>query len=373
LSLLFLIIPGISGDFTSQADTMRGFPDWLIDSVIADRKEMLRLDAFKSLLFISIAAGALYAWHLKKLKLNTFIAVLGILILFDLWIVDKKYLNSDNFTSKREAQNPFPIQAVDKEILKDNDLSYRVLPLESPFQDARTSFYHKNIGGYNAAKLRRYQEVIEKRLDPEMQQMVKSLQAGKQPDSVFMVLPTINMLNTRYVIYDLNGAPLKNPHAMGNAWVVSDYKIVKNADEEIVALNSLEPLKSATVDQRFADFVQGKKFQKDENAKILLTESKPNYLKYAANMTSEQLVVFSEIYYKNGWNAYLDGKSFPHFRVNYILRGMVLPGGQHSVEYKFEPKSYYTGNKISIASSILLLLAIAGFAFMEYRKPKELK
>ena len=371
IALLFALLPGIAGDFSNAADAQR-FPDWLIDSVISDRKSLLRADAFRSIAFILLAAGALYAWSLKKLNTTTFVAALGVLILIDLWAVDKRYLNNDNFVSKREAVNPFPEMPVDKAILQDKDLYYRVLPLQGdPFQDARTSYYHKNVGGYSAAKLRRFQEMIENHIMPEMQEMVKGLNAQIRPDSVFANLGVLNMLNTRYFIYDLNNPPLQNPHAMGNAWYVNDFKTVANADEEIAALKNIDPKNEVTIDKRFAEFTANKKFQKDETGGITLTEYKPNYLKYTAKASSEQLAVFSEIYYAKGWNAFIDGKEVPHFRVNYVLRGLVLPAGDHTVEFKFHPKSYYTGNTVSLASSILLILAVAGYAFSEYRKKQK--
>jgi hypothetical protein len=341
-----------------------------MDSVIADRKSMLRLDAFRSFFLIALSAGVLYAWSIKKIKTNQLIILVGVLILVDLWSVDKRYLNNDNFVTKREASNPFPEMPVDKAILQDKDLNYRVLPLQNSFMDARASYFHKNVGGYHAAKLRRYQEIIENHLMPEMQEMVKGLQAGSQPDSVFQNLGTINMLNSRYIIYDLNQPPIKNPSALGNAWFVDNYKIVANADEEISALNQINPVNEVTIDKRFSDNVNGQKFQKDINGSVTLTEYKPNYLKYKAKSASEQLTVFSEVYYDKGWKAFVDGKEVPHFRVNYILRAMVLPAGDHTVEFKFHPESYYTGNKISYASSVLLILALAGYAFTEFRKRK---
>ncbi len=368
LSLLFAVLPGILGDFSNASDTAR-FPDWLIDSVLEDRKSLLRMDAFRSFVFIALAAGALYLWNLKKIKTNLFIGVLGVLILVDLWAVDKRYLNNDNFVSKREAANPFPEMPADKAILQDMDLYYRVLPLQgNAFQDARASYFHKNVGGYSAAKLRRYQEMIDNHFMPEIQQMATGLQSGSQPDSVLSLLSAINMMNTKYIIYDLNSTPLPNPHALGNAWFVSGYQEVANADEEIASMKGINPANEAVIDKRFSEFVEGKKFQKDESGGIVLTDYKPNYLKYNAKATSEQLAVFSEIYYDKGWNAYIDGEKLPHFRVNYILRGLVIPAGEHVVEFKFHPKSYYTGNQISLASSILLILAIAGYAFSEYRK-----
>jgi hypothetical protein len=369
LSLLFVLFPSMIGDFSSPYDIRQQFPDWLVDAAVADRVATLRSDAFRSFLFIAMAAGSLYLWQMNKLKTNLLIAVLGVLILVDLWSVDKRYLNDDNFVSKREATNPFPETPADKAILQDNDLYYRVLPLQGDaFQDARTSYYHKSVGGYSAAKLRRYQELIDHHIFPEMQEMATNLQSGTEPDSVFKDLSVINMLNTRYIIYDLNNNPLRNNYAYGNAWFVNDFQIVKNADEEIAALNNIDPKDLAVIDQRFVNYIDGKSFQKDLNGNIKLTEYEPNYLKYTANASTEQLTVFSEIYYADGWKAYIDGNEVPHFRVDYVLRALILPAGEHTVEFKFHPESYYTGNKISLASSLLFILAIAGFAFTEYRK-----
>ncbi len=375
LSLLFAIAPGITSSFSSPYDLMMKLPDWLIEAAVIDRKDALSADAFRSFIFIVLTAGALYLWQLKKNKTNFFIVFLGLLILADLWAVDKRYLNNDNFESKRESANPFPEMPVDKAILQDKDLNYRVLPLQNPFQDARSSYYHKNIGGYHAAKLRRYQDVIEHNIAPEMQTMIRGLQSGTPIDSVFMKTPVINMLNTRYIIYDVNKPPLKNPRPLGNAWFVSDYKIVKNADEEIAALKRNNPTTNAIVSKKFSKFFKEKSFSKDLNGTIDLTEYQPNYLKYRTKAATEQLTVFSEIYYNKGWNAFIDGEKVPHFRVNYILRALVLPAGEHTVEFKFRPKSYFVGNKISMASSILLLLAIAGYVFSEFRKrtKKEIK
>ncbi len=369
LALIFALLPGMAGNFSNATDAMR-YPEWLLDSIIADRKSMLRSDAFRSFLFIAFAALALYMWHIRKLKTNPFIAVLGLLILVDLWAVDKRYLNNDHFVPERQVENPFPITPADQAILNDDDLYYRVLPLPNPFQDARASYYHKNVGGYHAAKLRRYQEMIDNHLQPEIQQMVSGLQNNTSIDSIFMQLPVLNMLNTRYVIYDLNQAPIRNPMPLGNAWFVSDFKLAANADEEIAAINGIDPLETAVIDERFASHVEGKTFRRDTSGDIRLTEYQPDYLKYEMKAESEQLVVFSDIYYEDGWNAYIDGEPAPHFRVNYVLRAMVVPAGNHTIEFNFHPKSYYLGNKISYASSILLILAIAGYFITETRKRK---
>ena len=370
LSLLFAVIPGISGDFSNAYDAMR-FPDWLIDSVLADRKNMLRTDAFRSFLFIAIAAAALYLWQIKKLKTTPLIALFAVLILADLWAVDKRYLNNSHFVSKKQTENPFPVTPADQAIFADNTLYYRVLPLQNPFQDARTSYHHKNVGGYHAAKLRRYQELIEHHLQPEMQQMVTGLQASSSlnfMDSIFAELPVINMLNTKYIILDLNNAPLQNPHPLGNAWFVSDFKMVGTADDEIEAMKNFNPAETAIVNQQFISQVQGLTLAKDEAGKIELTGYQPNSLTYDFSASTKQLTVFSDIYYDKGWNAYIDGEPVSHFRVNYVLRALIIPEGKHTIEFRFEPKSYYAGNKVSLASSLLLVLAALGYGFSIRRK-----
>ena len=366
LSFLLFIAPGMAGSFSAPFDS--NYPDWLMPGILADRKAMLKADALRTFLFVALGAGLLYFWHLKKVNKTVLFVGLGFLILIDLWAVDKRYLNNDNFVSKRQAENPFPEMPVDKAILKDKAISYRVLPLQNPFQDARASYYHKNVGGYHAAKLRRYNEFIEHELVPEMSLMIQGLRASSPPDSIFAPLSGINMMNTKYIIYDLNSAPLLNPDALGNAWFVNGYKMVNNADEEIAALKDFNPAQEAIVDKRFAQFVEGKTFHKDTTGSVKLVEYEPNYLKYTAKASSEQLVVFSEVYYDKGWEAFIDGKQVSYFRVDYVLRALVMPAGEHTIEFKFKPKSYYVGNKISLASSLLLILAIVGYGFSEYKK-----
>lgn len=366
VTLLFALLPGIAGDFSAPFDK-NAYPDWLLNAVLDDRKSMLRSDAFRSFVFIALAAACLLAWHLKRLKTEYLVGALAFLILVDLWMVDKRYLNKDNFVSKREIQNTDAPAPVDKEILKDKTLSYRVLPLQNPWQDSRASGFHKNVGGYHAAKLRRYQEMIEHHFSPEMEKMIGGLQKETSPDSLLRNLTTINMMNTRYFIYDPNGAPLENPSAWGNAWFATQFSIVANADEEIAALGKITSKSQVVVDKRFSSFVEGKNFTDDPVANIALTDYKPNYLKYKFKAGSDQLTVFSEVYYADGWKAYIDGKETPHFRANYILRAMVIPAGEHTVEFSFKPASWALGNKVSYAGSILLILVIAGY-FVFIRK-----
>ena len=201
--------------------------------------------------------------------------------------------------------------------------------------------------------------------------MINGLQNQQSEAEVFSGLTALNMMNTRYILYDLNSPPIVNPYALGNAWFVSNYEIVPDADAEIESLQGMDPASTAIVDKRFTEQIQGKKFTPDSAANIRLTEYMPNYLKYQYSSATEQLAVFSEIYYRDGWKAYVDGKEQPHFRANYILRAMVLPAGSHTVEFRFRPSSFITGNMVSLAGSGILILLILGYFFLEFRKKED--
>ena len=358
VTLFFAVFPGMFFDFSSQSDQhyiAQGLQAF-VDALREDRKTMLRNDAFRSFVFVLLSAGVIYLYIIKKLKLNYTIALLGILILVDLWAVDKRYLNNDNFVTKKQAREPYQMTNADKQILADKDPNFRVLNLTvNTFNDASTSYFHKSIGGYHGAKMRRYQELID-------------FQISKNNMDV------LNMLNTKYFIVPGNNRqPVAqyNPEVLGNAWFVSDYRVVPDADAEIDALSDFNPSVEAVVDQRFEHFVAGKEFTKDTISKIELESYKPNHLVYKASCQNEELAVFSEIYYPKGWNAFIDGNPAEHFRVNYVLRAMVLPQGEHTIEFKFEPQSYYLGNKISLASSAILLIImfiVFGKEIMHWRK-----
>jgi hypothetical protein len=364
LALIFAILPGLAGSFSGNTDAQylqMGWPQQLINALMADRETALRTDAFRTFVFVTLAAGGLWAYWNNKLKGQYAIILWVVLILADMLPVNKKYFNNDNFTSKKEVAVPFQKMPVDNEILKDKDLYYRVLNLQNPFADARTSYFHKSLGGYHGAKMKRYNELITYGIQPEMQTLISGFKKPESIDSVMNLLPVINMLNTKYFIYDLKNPPLANSHALGNAWLVKEVKLVNKADEEVTALKNFDPKTTAIVNKSFEKALSGFTSGSGEG-QIRLISYQPNDLKYEATVNSgSQLAVFSEIYYPKGWKSFIDGKETEHVQADYVLRAMVIPSGKHEIEFKFEPASYYLGNKVSMASSILLLLGIAGY------------
>ncbi len=359
LLLLFWLLPKMFVNFSAPTDATyleQGATEF-VNALKSDRQYMFRVDAFRSLVFILLAAGTLFFVFTKKLKTNYAIGIIGLLLLIDLWGVDKRYVNSDNFVSKSIDKVPFQkTQAFDM-ILKDKALDFRVFNLTvSPFNDASTSYYLKSIGGYHGAKMERYQELIEHQISKNN-------------------IHVLNMLNTKYFIIpdrSTNQPYVQmNPGALGNAWFVKGYQLVANADSEINALTKFDPASLAIVDKRFEDKVKNFKSQQDSTASINLIEYKPNHLIYDFESKVPQLTVFSEIYYSEGWQAYIDSQPTDHFRVNYILRAMVIPKGKHKIEFDFHPKGYFTGNKVALASSILLILIALGIGWTSFRPQKK--
>ena len=373
LLIIFIVNPGVL-DFIGLSDGQ--LPDYLQDSILEDRASMMRGDAIRSLVFVLIGAGSIWFFIKGKLKLNYLYIIIGLAIIVDLWTVDKRYLNEDNFVSKRKVETPFTASKADESILKDNDPNYRVLNLAvSTFNDASTSYFHKSIGGYHGAKLRRYQELIDFEISKEMQNIINGLKSQPTQQSIDFTLSSLqalNMLNAKYIIYNPEAPPLTNSYALGNAWFVDNTKIVADANEEIDAVQKFDPKTTAIVDKRFENELFD--FAKDASANIRLTSYKPNELTYKSETKADQLAVFSEIYYDKGWNAYIDGNLAPHFRVNFVLRAMKIPAGNHTIEFKFEPTSWSIGTTISLISSIILLLALLGIIYMEFKqKNKEVE
>jgi hypothetical protein len=379
--LLVLIIPGIAGSFLSEQEK-GGYPQWLIAPLIEDRKNLLRSDAFRSLLFILLFCGVLYAYLTQKLKAGYFIFAAGFLILIDLWTVDKRYMNADRF-ERISVNREFTPSPADTYILNDKSVK-RVLNLSRPgltFNDnSPTSYFHHSVGGYHGAKMERYQEFIDTALTSNISFLANvlsnseatTLEELKRAIAVSGVLNAtyaFNMLNAKYIIFDPGSEPLVNDKVLGNAWFVENPVIVENANEEISGLNNFDPSKEALVDKVFSGQLTSGSYPLSPGDTISLVSYLPNELVYRYSATGDKLVVFSEIYYPEGWRCFIDGNESSHFRTNYILRGMVVPGGDHEIRFSFEPASYFTGNKVSLASSVLLIFAILGFLAMSvYRK-----
>lgn len=365
LALVFYLLPTTFFNFLSDQE-VTAFNDQKVNqpqyadqiAVFTEQLKQVRVDIFqadalRSIFFILAAAAVIYFYSRRKLKANIMILIIGLLVLVDMWGVNKRYLNDEHFVSPRKVEKPFNKTKADQQILADNDPNFRVFNLTvSPFQDATTSYFHKSIGGYHGAKLRRYQELIDFHVSKNNQKV-------------------LNMLNTKYlIVQDNSGRPAarRNPGALGNAWFVGNYKLVDNADQEIEALNDFKPSKTAIIDKRFEEHVDRFNPEKDSTASINLTEYEPNYLKYESQSDKQQLAVFSEVYYPLGWDAYIDGEKAEHFRANYVLRTMIIPEGKHTIEFKFEPDTYYTGQNIAIVTSILVILLVLGGLGLEIKK-----
>ena len=337
------------------------------------RKAIFKSDAFRSLIFILLAFGSLYLFYTNKIKKEMLITSLGIFILIDLWTVDARYLNDKSFITKEQNMQSITSKtAADDEILKDSDINYRVLNLTvNTFNDAATSYYHKSIGGYHGAKLKKYAELIDFHIDNEIKSFYKDANKSFASDSAMKVLfgnlQILNMLNAKYFILPggENNAeiPLKNPMVNGNAWLVEKIVSVENANEEIISLGKINTKKEAVSQENFIKSL-GLKLNYSAKGDIKLISYQPNNLVYQSETSSEEFAVFSEIYYPKGWNAYIDGQLKEHASVNYVLRGLAIPAGKHKIEFKFEPVTYTNGNNIATIGSILLIITIGTGLFL---------
>ena len=310
----------------------------LLDALISDRKSLLFTDSLRSIALILISAAVIYQFLKDKIKKPVVLGVLLALVLFDLVSVNINYVNTENFVSSRLINKPFVPNKADLEILKDKG-EYRVANFSGNFMNEnRTSFFHKSVGGYHAAKLKRYQELVE-------------YQVAKNNMEVF------NMLNTKYFILGEDKYEL-NKEANGNVWFVNKLRLVNSADEEIMNLSNLKTKREAIVRK---DKYNGKaQFEVDSLATISLIKNDLNKLEYKSSTQKEQFAVFSEIYYKNGWNACVDGELVPHYQVNYVLRGMNIPAGDHKIEFKFEPTIVKQGAQLALYFYVLLILVPIG-------------
>jgi hypothetical protein len=377
--LLLVMIAGyFSLDFQSERDAemLKGmaqsngqdFANAFQTSLIADRQSMVTGDLVRSVFLLALAAGLLWAFTTQKIKPMVFVAILGLLTILDLTLVDKRYFNNEDFQPKSRVAETFNPSPANEQIMQDKDPDFRVVDMATNqgfFADATASYFHKSVGGYHGAKLKRIQELYDNAMTKD----------GKYNLSIF------NMLNTKYFIIqgqDGNSVAQQNPDALGNAWFVNEVKIVKNADEEIKSVGgtpvgSFNPRTAAFVDQRFEEYMKGKTLKQDTTASIKLIDYKPNFLTYESNSASSQVAIFSEIYYRGNedWKTFVDGQETPHFRADYVLRAMVVPAGKHKIEFKFQPKSVIIGAKIDLFASIAMVLLVIGALVMEFRSEKK--
>ena len=354
LCLLFYAMPQTLFSFLSRAEAvqfkqLQAGQDGAIYTTFANELEKVRAaifrhDAIRSFLYIYVAAILILLGVSGKMNKNYMFVGLALLVVADMFTIDKRYLNNSNFIDKRKADNPFVQSEADKQILQDKDLDYRVINLTvSTFNDASTSYFHKSIGGYSGAKLRRYQDIIDHYL-------------SRQSENYWKVL---NMLNTRYIIYSKDKTKMvsKNYEAFGNAWIASDIRWVATPNEEIDAIADTDVRNVAIVNNEFKNVVGGFKASPAEGA-IQLVEYHPNQLKYQFDSSKDELVVFSEIWTKKGWTMWIDGVESPLFRSDYILRSAIVPAGQHEIVMRYEPSIWRIGNAIQLITSLLILLGL---------------
>ena len=358
LAVLFLLfksaIPGL--DFASPYDQelrdQLGTP--LVEAIRDDRASLFIMDTIRTLIFVLLAATMLWLFLKEKLKQNTVIGILAVLIVVDLVGVNWRYVNNDDFVNARIMNQPFQKNQADVQILEDEG-HFRVYDITTnPFSSGRASYFHNALGGYHAAKPGRIQDL----------------------DDYYLTegdIGILNMMNVRYIIGQApNGGPVaqRNPFANGNAWFVENVLIAENADEELSLLDSLDTKRTVVVHSEFKDKLPLENIARDSTASIDLTEIKPDYLVYESSSKSPQLAVFSEVYYPNGWNAYINGTASDYIRANYALRAIALPPGNHRIEFRFEPKVIKMGSNISLISFILLILILAGGLWYYRRQNK---
>ena len=389
IALLLAVAPGSIGSgyvpaqeaqMLQNAVNQQMIPANELSGILANlgemRAELVSSDALRSFIIIGIGCSLLWLYASGKLRSSLTIAGITILCLADMWGVNKRYLNDAQFVPHSIRAETFTKTNTDELILQDTSLDYRVLNFAtSTFDDNNTSYWHKSVGGYHPAKLRRYQEMIEHHISPEMQAAYKAIAtAGGEMDSVdankFRIL---NMLNTKYFIFPAGQqrqtVPILNPHAYGNAWFVNKVQYVNNANEEIDALDSIIPTETAVVDARFKDVLKGAtESYKDSLSSIRLTSYAPNRLTYETNNAQDGIAVFSEIYYPDGWHVTIDGQPAELARADYILRTMHVPAGQHTIEMRFDPTSLHVTEGIAYGALALLVIGIIVAVLIAKRK-----
>lgn len=358
--LALVIFAGL-GSYMGENDSQ--LPVWFKKALMADRASLLRSDAIRSFSFIAGIFIMLYFNVFKKISPNGFFAFLILMVLVDVAVVDRRYFNKDSFQRKRDNTR-FVANGADEAILKDKS-HYRVFNIQGTFNEARTSFFHYSLGGYHGAKLRRYQDLYDSCIVRERQQLFVDAQQGQIN---FLKYGVLNMLNTKYVVYgeEANNV-IQNANANGPAWFVNRVEAVQSPNEELKKLREINTGNVAVVDQS-KNTLKTTTFTADSMATVLLVEFKPAYVKYQSQSMQAGLAVFSEIYYPKGWRAFIDGKEATILRANYILRALEVPAGNHTMEFKFAPQPYTVGNKVTLASSWVVLLVLLGCLGMTVKK-----
>jgi len=349
LTVLFLVFKNNLFDFVGNSDGQfqQYYGVSFVEAIRADRSAIFSADSLRTLLYVLAAASLIFAYIKQKLSQNTTIIILGLILVFDLVGVDRRYVNSDDFVPAIKVDRPYQANSITKELLKDTT-NFRVFDMSD--NSTKTSYFHNSIGGYHAAKLRRFQELQEFHIDKNN----------------FEVL---NMLNTKYIIYqDKEGETryFENEKTNGNAWFVDAIESYDSADEEILALNKIKTNTTAIAN---STELSSRRFTKDSTASIQLVDYKLNQLVYDTKSSEDGFAVFSEIYYKNGWSATLDGTPVDHYNVNYVLRGMEIPKGSHRVVFQFNPTVVKTGSTIALISTVLVVILMLGIAILNSRKP----
>ena len=381
--LLFYIAPKVFFSFLSQGEAeqfaeLSSGKDGAIYATFATQLENVRIaifrkDALRSLLFIILAAAPIFLYGKGKLKGQVAFPILAALVLIDMFPIDKRYLNNDNFIDKSRYDKPFVASVADQSILKDNDMNFRVADItKDMFNDASTCYFHKSLGGYCGAKLRRYQDIITQYLGGELNQL-RTAKTGEDMIQSLSQLKVINMLNTKYIIYNPNSQPFQNPFAFGNAWTVNNIQWVDTPNEEIDAIASTDLLHTAIMNKEFEQLAGNYSLADSAKGQIELTEYKPNKLTYKYNAICDQLVVFSEIWTSKGWKMTVDGQEHPLLRANYLLRCALIPSGEHEIVMEYKPKAYSICNRVVFISSLIMVLGLVAALVFTFKPKKENK